>query len=263
MKHDTVALPCATLPAQAMGDAERIRRLAARDVEPDEIAARLKLRPALVRRVLGRSAKRGAPQTRGAGIPLSFATSPETAARLRVMAAERGVTLSNLIDVTVREALAQQESTPEPSGAPPSSRKRSKPSRRTARAPARETAGATGHRAARRVRAASVPTTAADAPESVVKLLKSYDPKDLRWRDRNHRHLIVVAVLTRGNEEAKQWLWSVLPEERVRELVRSYRGAGCAEPDRVELRNQLGLTTTDIPTRPYLGMERGLERERP
>jgi hypothetical protein len=263
MKHDTKLCRVLHCHAQAMGDAERIRRLAARDVEPDEIVTRLKLRPALVRRVLGRSAKRGAPRTRGAGTSLSFATSPETAVRLRVMAAERGMTLSNVIDVTVREALAQQEATPEPTAAPPSSRKRSKPSRRVARAPAGEAAGATRHRAARRVRAASVPTTAADAPESVVKLLKSYDPKELRWRDRNHRHLIVVAILTRGNEEAKQWLWSVLPEERVRELVRSYRGAGCAEPDRAELRKQLGLTTTDIPTRPYLGMERGLERERP
>jgi hypothetical protein len=147
-------------------------------------------------------------------------------------------------------------------GCPPRSRKRSKASRGATRAPAGEAAGATRHRTARR-RAASVPTTAADAPEAVVKLLKSYDPKDLRWLDRNHRHLIVVAILTRGNEEAKQWLWSVLPEERVRELVRSYRAAGCAAPDRAELRNQLGLTTTDIPTRPYLGMERGLERERP
>ena len=94
--------------------------------------------------------------------------------------------------------------------------------------------------------------TAADAPECVIKLLKSYDASALLWSDTDHRHAIVVAVLTRGNEEAKQWLWSALSREEVRELVREYRGACCAEPERAELRKQLGLTTADIPTRPYV-----------
>lgn len=95
--------------------------------------------------------------------------------------------------------------------------------------------------------------SAEDAPESVVRLLKSYDPGALLWAERDHRHLIVVAILTRGNDEAKEWLWSVLSREEVRELVREYRGACCAEPERVLLRQQLALTTADIPTRPFIG----------
>jgi hypothetical protein len=103
--------------------------------------------------------------------------------------------------------------------------------------------------------------TAADAPESVVKLLKSYDPKGLRWQRRDHRHLIVVAILTRGNEEAREWLWSVLSKVKVRELVRLYRGAGCAEPDRAALREQLELTTSDSPTRPYSAWSVAMKEE--
>jgi hypothetical protein len=103
----------------------------------------------------------------------------------------------------------------------------------------------------------TLPTTAAEAPEVVVRLLKSYDPSRLRWRVRDHRHIIVCAILTRGTDEAKRWLWSVQTRDEVRELVRAYRGAGCAEPDRARLRQELDLTTKDIPERPYLGLERG------
>ena len=60
----------------------------------------------------------------------------------------------------------------------------------------------------------------------------------LRWADPDHRHLIVVAILTRGNAEAQEWLWSVLSREEVRELVREYRGACCAEPERAQLRKE-------------------------
>ena len=108
-----------------------------------------------------------------------------------------------------------------------------------------------------RARRRTAPQTAADAPEPVKKLLKSYDPKALRWRVPGHRYEIVVAVLTRGNDQAKQWLWSVLSLSEVRELVRKYRGAGCAEPDRALLRQQLALTDADIPSRPYLGLGGG------
>jgi hypothetical protein len=196
-----------------MGEADRIRRLAARSLEPEAIAAKLKLRPAIVRRVLGRSAKRGPPRKRDVSTTLSFATTPEVAAEVRAAASQQGVAVSSVLDEWVRDGL-------------------------------------------RRSRGRHVPETAADAPESVVKLLKSYDPAELRWQVPDHRHLIVVAILTRGNEDAKDWLWSVLPREDVRELVRQYAGAGCAEPDRAQLREQLGLTTADIPRRAYLGMER-------
>ena len=101
------------------------------------------------------------------------------------------------------------------------------------------------------------PVTAADAPEPVRKLLKSYEPKALRWSIPGHRYEIVVAVLTRGNDQAKQWLWSALSRDQARKLVRKFRGAGCAEPARVLLRRQLKLSKIDVPTRPYLGFAEG------
>jgi hypothetical protein len=235
---------------QAMGDSERIRRLAARDIEPEEIAARLKIRPALVRRVLGRSAKRGAPRTRGAGTTLSFATSPQTAAQLRALAAQRGVSLSELIDQTVKASLTDGDST------------LAAPRRRTATTQAARVRQSSWPRrvhelepdAAPLRRAGIAPRTAADAPESVRRLLKSYELEDVLWKEKNDRHVMVVTILTRGDSEAKRWLWSVLTRSEVRELVREYRGAGCAEPERVLLRKQLRLTTADIPMRPYLGL---------
>ena len=244
-----------------MGDAARIRRLAARDLEPDEIAARLKVRPALVRRVLGRSTKRGAATTRGAGTTLSFATSPETAARLRDRASESGVSLSSFIDQTVRKALGEGETPPVLATEPHSLHKPPVAKRRSAPARASKRPLETQRRVS--TRTAAVPTTAADAPESVRRLLKSYDLEDVRWDEKNDRHVMVVAILTRGDAAAKRWLWSVLPRSQVRDLVREYRGAGCAEPDRVLLRKQLRLTTADLPTRSYLGlgMEDSHERE--
>ena len=196
-----------------MGEADRIRRLAARHLDAEAIAEKLKLRPAIVRRVLGRSSKRGPPRKRGASRTLSFATSPEVVAEVRATAAKRGVPLSTVLDELVKSALRS---------------------------------GQLG----------TAPETAADAPESVRKLLKSYEPRELRWQVADHRHLVVVAILTRGNEAAKAWLWRMLYFEEVRELVREYAGAGCAEPDRVLLREKLGLTTADIPRRAFLGMER-------
>jgi hypothetical protein len=231
-----------------MGDAERIRRLAARDLEPDEIAARLKLRPALVRRVLGRSAQRGAPRMRGTGATLSFATSPQTAARLRERAAEQGVSLSHFIDQTVQAALREGESR-RPRRRKSSSEPRVRRSLTTPKRP-RES----NPEAAPRTSTDVIPKTAADAPESVQRLLKSYELAELHWEEKNDRHAMIVAILTRGDTEAKRWLWSVSTRKEVRELVREYRGGTCAEPDRVRLRNQLRLTTNDIPTRPYLGM---------
>lgn len=235
-----------------MGDAQRIRKLAAKNVAPDSIAGKLKIRPAMVRRVLGRSAQRGAPRKRAVSIPLSFVTTPEVAAMLRATASARGIPVSSVIDELVQSALMQTTASsngaerPAPLMAPVVSiSKGPRPRTKTAR-------GAKKHAL----------VTAADTPESVRQLLKSYDPKALRWRVRNDRYAIVVAILTRGGEEAMQWLWSILSHGKVRELVREYRGASCAEPDRVKLREQLQLTTADIPTRPYIGFGTELPRAR-
>ncbi len=98
--------------------------------------------------------------------------------------------------------------------------------------------------------------TAADAPEAVRKLLKSHDATTLRWRIPAHRYEVVVAILTKGGEQAQQWLWRVLSRDQARKLVRKYRGAGCAEPARSLLRRELNLSRVEVPVRPYLGFEK-------
>jgi hypothetical protein len=97
--------------------------------------------------------------------------------------------------------------------------------------------------------------TAEDAPEAVRRLLKSYRPSSLKWSDPDHRYVVVREILLRGDEEAARWLRTVLNPEQVSALVRQYSGAGANEPDRQRLRKALGLSTADIPTRPYLGFK--------
>jgi hypothetical protein len=88
---------------------------------------------------------------------------------------------------------------------------------------------------------------------AVRRLLKSYDPAALRWKNRNDRYAIVREILVRGDAVARRWLGGRLSRDYLRKLVRAYRGAGCAEPDRQVLRRKLALTARDIPVRPYIG----------
>jgi hypothetical protein len=97
--------------------------------------------------------------------------------------------------------------------------------------------------------------TAADAPPAVRQLLKTYDPKALRWANRDDRHAIVREILVRGDAVARRWLRRKLSRAEVRQLIVAYGGAGSNEPDRQILRERLGLTTKDLPTRPYLGFQ--------
>jgi hypothetical protein len=96
--------------------------------------------------------------------------------------------------------------------------------------------------------------TAQEAPVAVRRLLKSYDPAALHWRESNDRYAVVRAIIVRGDEEAKAWLRGMLRREQVRELVRAYRGAGCSEPERAKLRHDLRLSRRDILVRPYIGL---------
>src|ERR1700730_15494817 len=88
-----------------MNQARRIRQLAARQLAPEAIAAQLKLRPAVVRRVLGRSARRGAPRKRVASTTLSLVTTPDVAKAIRATAAARGMPVSSVLEEIVRKAL--------------------------------------------------------------------------------------------------------------------------------------------------------------
>jgi hypothetical protein len=109
--------------------------------------------------------------------------------------------------------------------------------------------------ASARWKRAAATLTAADAPVEVQRLLKTYDPRALRWVDRDARHVIVREILLRGDALARRWLRRKLSPREIRDLVRAYHGAGCSEPERKVLREKLGLTTNDIPVRPYLGFE--------
>ncbi len=97
--------------------------------------------------------------------------------------------------------------------------------------------------------------TAAEAPETVRRLLKSYDVAALKWAESDHRYAIVREILVRGDDQAARWLHKVLRRAEIRELVRRYRGAGCNEPERQKLRKEFRLTVDDIPSRPYLGFK--------
>jgi hypothetical protein len=96
--------------------------------------------------------------------------------------------------------------------------------------------------------------TAADAPQAVRRLLKSYEPQALLWAHPGHRYVIVSEILARCDDEARAWLWNTMERRDVIELVRDHHGAGLAEPVRARLREELGLTTDDLPVRPYLGL---------
>jgi hypothetical protein len=100
---------------------------------------------------------------------------------------------------------------------------------------------------------ASPISTALEAPAEVRRLLKSYELSDLRWSDTRDRYTIVREVLVRGGDTARKWLRRSLKEDAVRDLVRRFRGAGCSEPERRKLRNELGLSTEDVPVRSYIG----------
>jgi hypothetical protein len=90
--------------------------------------------------------------------------------------------------------------------------------------------------------------TARDAPAPVRRLLKRYGPERLRWANGDHRYVVVREILLRGDTRALGWLRRVLSARTIRDLVRSYNGAGCDEPGRQKLRALLRLTTDDVPS---------------
>jgi hypothetical protein len=93
--------------------------------------------------------------------------------------------------------------------------------------------------------------TAQDAPEAVRRLLKTYDPAQLKWSIPIDRYAVVREILVRGDGAARRWLRRVLPRKQVRNLLRAFAGAGCSEPERARLRKAFRLTVRDIPKRPH------------
>ena len=105
--------------------------------------------------------------------------------------------------------------------------------------------------------APTTPIRADAVPSAVRRLLKTYDPSQLRWNDATDRWAIVSAILVRGSEEARDWLRARLSSEELRELARQFHGAGLNEPDRARLRAELDLDEEEIPPRPFLGFDWG------
>lgn len=95
------------------------------------------------------------------------------------------------------------------------------------------------------------PVTAADMPVEVRRLLKSYALDALEWAVPEHRHAIVVEILTRGDAAAEHWLWSHCTRESVGSLLRTFAGAGCDDEARGVLRRKLGLSESELPRRPF------------
>jgi hypothetical protein len=91
-------------------------------------------------------------------------------------------------------------------------------------------------------------------PESVGRLLKSYDLASLRWERAQDRWAIASAVLVRGSSEARGWLTDRLSWSEQRDLAARFNGAGLNEPERIRLRELLSLTVQEIPERAFLGM---------
>jgi len=139
-----------------------------------------------------------------------------------------------------------------------SPRRRREIAKRAGAARARALSGPERRDVARRAAAArwfqrSQIVTAVEAPIAVRKLLKSYDPSELRWARLDHRYLIVREILLQGDGRAVKWLRRLLSLREIRELVQRYGGAGCNEPERHKLRNVLGLTINDIPVGRHVG----------
>jgi hypothetical protein len=93
----------------------------------------------------------------------------------------------------------------------------------------------------------SLIANAADGPSYVRHLLGKFDPSSLRWSNRDHRYVIVREILLRGDDRAVQWLRGFFPARDMRNLVRSYAGAGCSEGERQKLRRALRLSLHDVP----------------
>lgn len=94
------------------------------------------------------------------------------------------------------------------------------------------------------------PSTIADTPLSVRRLLGAVGLMALHWNDPAHRYLVAKEVLVRGTSAAKRWLASMMTRPALRRLVAAQRGAECSEPERARLRAALGLTTVEIPPAP-------------
>ena len=91
-------------------------------------------------------------------------------------------------------------------------------------------------------------------PVEVRQLLHRSDLEMCDWNQRADRYPVVAMILSRWSAPSIRWLAGELSLSELRELVVWGAGSGLAEPERERVRRAFGLSTAEIPTRPYLGL---------
>ncbi len=91
-------------------------------------------------------------------------------------------------------------------------------------------------------------------PVEVRQLLHRSDLESFDWNQRSDRYPVVAMILSRWSAPSLRWLAGELSLFEIRELMVWGAGGGLAEPERERVRREFGLSTAEIPTRPYLGL---------
>jgi hypothetical protein len=86
----------------------------------------------------------------------------------------------------------------------------------------------------------------------VQRLLKTYDPKALRWANRDDRHAIVREILVRGDAVARQWLRRKLPWGDPRADRRVGAAGSTSRPVKSCAKDSISASG-DLPCAPTLG----------
>jgi hypothetical protein len=72
-------------------------------------------------------------------------------------------------------------------------------------------------------------------------------PTALRRDNDADRHAVVVAIVLRGDADARQWFARRISPMEMRDLIGKFGGAGCNEPKRARLRREFNLTEERSP----------------
>jgi hypothetical protein len=91
-------------------------------------------------------------------------------------------------------------------------------------------------------------------PVEVRRLLHRSDLETFDWNQRSDRYPVVAMILSRWSAPSLRWLAGELSCSEIRELLVWGAGGGLVEPERERVRREFGLSTVEIPTRPYLGL---------
>jgi len=91
-------------------------------------------------------------------------------------------------------------------------------------------------------------------PVEVRQLLHRTDLESFDWNQRPDRYPVVAMILARWSAPSLRWLAGEISSSEIRDLLVWGAGSGLAEPERARVRREFGLSVTEIPARPYLGL---------